>query len=114
MALTMIRTNGGELALNIKLRTHTHTYTHWVWGEGAVSDYRKCSSNESQLGATLIGIAVRFLLIQLSDKCSLGLYSSVVSSRPFDLSEGCMNRPGHVVFAFRMKFCIFTAVHLFS
>ena len=109
----MIRTNGGELALNIKLHTHTHTLIG-RGGEGAVSDYRKCSSNESQLGATLIGIAVRFLLIQLSDKCSLGFYSSVVSSRPFDLSEGCMNRPDHVVFAFRMKLCIFTAVHLFS
>lgn len=55
MALTMIRANGGELTLNIKL--HTHTYTHWELGEGAVSDFRKCSSNESQLGATLIGIA---------------------------------------------------------
>lgn len=57
MALTMIRANGGELALNIKLLTHTHTHTHWEWGEGAVSDNRKCSSNESQLGATLTGIA---------------------------------------------------------
>lgn len=55
MALTMIRANGGELALNIKLLTHTHT--HCEWGEGAVSDYRKCSLNKSQLGATLIGIA---------------------------------------------------------
>lgn len=55
MALTMIRANGGELALNIKL--HTHTYTPWEWGEGAVSDDRKCSLNGSQLEATLIGIA---------------------------------------------------------
>lgn len=54
MALTMIRANGGELALNIKLLTHTHTFGV---GGGAASGYRKCSSNESQLGATLIGIA---------------------------------------------------------
>lgn len=54
----MIRANGGELALNIKLlrQTHTHTHTHWSVGEGAVSDHRKCSPNVSQLGATLIGI----------------------------------------------------------
>lgn len=56
MALTMIRANGGELALNIKLLTYTHTLIG-SWGKGDVSDYRKCNLNVSQLGATLIGIA---------------------------------------------------------
>lgn len=53
MALTVIRVNGGELALNIKLLTHTLSLRV---GEVAVSDYRKRSSNRSQLGATLTGI----------------------------------------------------------
>lgn len=93
----------GELALNIKLLTHTHTHTAGV-GDVAVSDYRKCSLNKSQVGATLIGIAVGFLLIQLSDKCLLGLYSTV---RPFDPPQGCINRLDHVVFTFpRLKICL--------
>lgn len=59
----------------------------------------------------LLGLPVSFLLIQLSDKCSLGLYSSLVASRPFDLPEGCMKRPHHVV----VFFCILReAVHFHS
>lgn len=96
MALTMIRANGGELALNIKLLTHTHT--HWEWGKGAVSDFRKCVAGiRANWERHLLGLPVRILLIQLSDKCSLGLYSCVVLYRPFDL---CMNSSDHVVFAF--------------
>lgn len=84
MALTMIRANGGELALNIKLLTHTNS--HWELGEGAVSVYRKCVARvRANWERHLLGLPVMFLLIQLSDKCLLGLYSFVVSSRPFDL-----------------------------
>lgn len=43
----------------------------------------------------LLGLTIRILLIQLSDKCLLGLYSTVVLSGSFDLPKGCMNITDH-------------------
>lgn len=78
MALTMIRVNGGELALNIKLLacagvqgracTHTHTLAMSV-GEVTTGSVARIRANWEQ---HLLGLPVRFLLIQLSDKCWLG------------------------------------------
>lgn len=113
MALTMIRANGGELALNIKLLTHTHTFIG-SGGRGMLVTTGSVARIRANWERHLLGLPVRFLLIQLSDKCSLGLYSSVASSRPFDLLQGCENRSDCVVFVFHMKLCIFTAVDLFS
>lgn len=106
MALTMIRVNGGELALNIKLLTHTHTLIgsggRWLLvTTGSVARIR------ANWERHLLGLPVRFLLIQLSDKCSLGLYSSAVSFRPFDLPQACIHRR---TMLFYMKLCIVTAV----
>lgn len=61
----------------------------------------------------LLGLTIRVLLIQLPDKCLLGLYSTVVLSGPFDLPKGCMNMWDRVVFAFYMNLCILTALDLF-
>lgn len=68
MALTMIRVNGGELALNIKLLTHTHTHIMSV-GEVTTGSAARIRANWER---HLLGLPVRFVLIQLSDKCWLG------------------------------------------
>lgn len=82
MALTMIRANGGELALNIKLLTHTHTLIG-SGGRGLLVTTGSVARMRANWERHLLGLPVRFLLIQLSDKCSLGLYPSPVAFQVF-------------------------------
>lgn len=58
------------MALNIKLLPHTHT--HWGWGRWLLVTTGSVPPIGVNWEQHLLGLSVRFLLIQLSDKCSLG------------------------------------------
>lgn len=81
MALTMISSNGGRgLALNIKLLRHTYTPIG-SRGRGLLVTTGSVAGIRANWERHLLGLPIRFLLIQLSDKCSLSLYSTV--GKPF-------------------------------